>query len=159
MGEKKLNKAYIIASIVLAVFMIVGQFDSPNLDFQREFNKAISENNLNEMVHIGSAWYTNCNRIDEPDVVITVASNFIANNTQSKYTYKILDRTLKRFKLNPDKYNKQLCVGEDLENYRLNIIHQLLSLKLDVSMQLKDHNRYLESLRQIQSIESQLVIG
>ena len=159
MGEQRLNKVYIIASIVLAVFMIAGQLDSPNLDYHKDFNRAISENHLAEMVHIGSVWYTNCKRIDEPDVVITIASNFIKKNTQNKYAYKILDRTLKRFRLNPDKYNKQLCVGQDLEDYRLNIIHQLLSLKLDVSIQLKDHDKYIESLRQIQSIESQLVIG
>jgi hypothetical protein len=159
MGGQKLNKAYIIASIVLAVFMIAGQVDNPNLNYQKNFNRAVSENNLEEMVHIGSVWYTNCKRIDEPDVVITIASNFIKKNTQNKYAYKILDRTLKRFRLNPDKYNKQLCVGEELEDYRLNIIHQLISLKLDVSTQLNDHNKYLESLRQIQAIESQLVIG
>ena len=159
MGGQKLNKAYIIASIVLAVFMIAGQVDNPNLNYQKNFNRAVSENNLEEMVHIGSVWYTNCKRIDEPDVVITIASNFIKKNTQNKYAYKILDRTLKRFRLTPDKYNKQLCVGEELEDYRLNIIHQLISLKLDVSTQLNDHNKYLESLRQIQAIESQLVIG
>ena len=159
MGGQKLNKAYIIASIVLAVFMIAGQVDNPNLNYQKNFNRAVSENNLEEMVHIGSVWYTNCKRMDEPDVVITIASNFIKKNTQNKYAYKILDRTLKRFRLNPDKYNKQLCVGEELEDYRLNIIHQLISLKLDVSTQLNDHNKYLESLRQIQAIESQLVIG
>ena len=135
--------------------MIVGQIDPPDLDYKSDFIKAIQANKTDEIIRLGSIWYSNTPRIQELKTVISIASEFIKQDIQPGYTYRILERTIKRFRDAPDYYNADHCSGYDLLDYNQETLLTLHSLKLDAAARLQDRSKYDKSLRQLESLNPQ----